>query len=395
MSLPDKPATPTSRIWVNVLWALLVLAVVAPIAVLVNQSMAASNAARAATVRERHAIAYMTALAPLTSELFLAQAFAVRGGALAFDDLIASVARVNEVNGRLGDELRTNERWTALERAIGDTRGRRFADAEQAAASYREIVRQLLALYGRVRDQGGLLTDAAPDSHYLAETVASQLPATLAAAEAYANSLVLVDLAGPDDRAAPMAEVLAAAEAVNEGGEEIAEFLELAIANTDSPNLGRDVINELDTFRQALEVLGTAGPAPQTDAAAADGRRVAVRNAGIVLQTKILSTLDGVLAARENDLAAARQRLTLWLAPAALLSIVVLTMTLSRRRRVRVLDDPPDALDAITEWGPPAPAPIRDGAGRPVVGAATGWRGQARAPSPDREPDRAGQHVPR
>src|SRR5688572_27049489 len=140
MSLSGRSATPTSRTWVSVLWALLVLAVVAPIAFLVNQSIGASNASRATAVRERHAVAYLAAMAPLTGELFIAQAFAVRGGALAFEDLIASVARVNEANRQWGDELRTNERWTALERIIGDTRGRRFADAQDAAASYQEIV---------------------------------------------------------------------------------------------------------------------------------------------------------------------------------------------------------------------------------------------------------------
>ena len=276
MSLPGRPATPTSRIWINVLWALLVLAVVAPIAFLANQWTAASNAARAETARERHAVAYLAALAPLTSELFIAQAFAVRGRALAFQDLTAAVALVGEVDGQWGDELRTHERWTALERAIGDTRGRPFASADAAAANYHEIVRQLLALHGRVRDQGGLLSDPGADTHYLAETVATELPATLAAVEEYANGLVLVDVAPPDERTEPMAEVLSAADAVTEGGEEISEFLQLALAQTDSPTLGGDLINQLDTFLQTLDLLGTAGPSPRTDATGADNRRVAV-----------------------------------------------------------------------------------------------------------------------
>jgi hypothetical protein len=392
MSLPGKPATPTSRIWVNVLWALLVLAVVAPVAFLVNQSLGASNAARAAAVRERHAVAYLAALAPVTAELFIAQAFAVRGGALAFDDLIASISRVNDVNGLWGDELRTNERWTVLERTIGDARGRTFAEPEEAAAVYEEIVSQLLALHGRVREQGGLLTDPAVDTNYLVETVATELPATLAAVEEYANGLVLVAAAAPDDRTEPMAGVLSAAEAVNEGGEEISEFLELAVAQTDSPTLGRDLINELDTFRQALETLGTAGPTPETDVTAADVRRVVVRNAGIALQTKILSTLDAMLATRTDRLGGTQRVLTLWLAPGAVLAVVVLATALSRRRRVRVLDDPPDALDGVTEWGPPpAPATSREGAGPPLIGAVTRWRGEARRPASER----AGQHVPR
>jgi hypothetical protein len=396
MSLPGKPAPPTSRIWVTVLWVLLVLAVVAPVAFLVDQSASASNAARAQTVRERHAVAYLAALAPLTAELFIAQAFAVRGGALAFDDLTDAVARVGEIDRQWGDELRTHERWTALERAIGDSRGRRFPDAEAAAANYSEIVHQLLALHARIREQGGLLTDSAADTHYLAETVASELPATLAATEDYANGLVLVAAAEPDERTEPMAGVLAAAEAVTEGGEEISEFLELAVAQTDSPTLGRDLINELNTFRQTLDVLGAAGPEPQTDAAAADGRRVAVRNAGVALQTKILSTLDTLLVGRADRLAGTRRTLTLWLAPGAVLAVMVLATTLARRRRVVVLEEP-DPLDAESVWGPPPTSPTsRVGVGPPLVGAVTRWRRDAPAPtSVPAGQAQAGQHVPR
>jgi hypothetical protein len=366
----------------------LVLAVVAPVAFLVNQSIGASNAARTQTVRERHAVAYLAALAPLTGELFIAQAFAIRGGALSYEDLTAAVARVGEVDRQWGDELRTHERWTELERVIGDTRGRRFANAEQAAGNYQEIVRQVLALHDRVRDQGGLLTDSAVDTHYLAATVASDLPATLAATEDYANGLVLAAAAEPDDRTEPMAEVFSAAETVTEGGEEISESLELAVAQTGSPTLGRDLINEIDTFRQTLDLLGAAGPTPATDMTAVDARRVAVRNAGVVLQTKILSTLDGILLARADRLAGTQRTLALWLAPGVALAVVVFTMTMTRRRRVRILDTPSEVLDEVTEWGPPpAPPTGRDGAGPPLVGAVTGWRGEA--------PERAGQHVPR
>jgi hypothetical protein len=84
--------------------------------------------------------------------------------------------------------------------------------------------------------------------------------------------------------------------------------------------------------------------------------------------------------------------LTLWLAPAAVLAIVVLATALARRRRVLVLEDPHDALDRMTEWGPPpAPALSRDETGPPRTGAVTRWRGQARTPGSER----TGQHVPR
>ena len=405
MSLPGKPATPPSRIWGNVVWALLVLAVVAPIAFLVNQSVAASNAARATTVRERHAVAYLTALAPLTSELFIAQAFAVRGGSMSFDDFTAAVELVAGVDRQWGDELRTHERWTTLEQAVSGIRGRIFGDAEEARGVYREIVSQLLALHERVRDQGGLLTDADPDTHYLTEAVAAELPATLAAAEQYANALALVAAAGPGDRTGPAAEALAAAEAVTEGAEAISEFLELAIAQTDSPTLGRELINELDTFRQSVDALPTTGSNPEANAAVAAGRRVAVRNAGVILQGKILSTLDGLLAARADRLAGDQRALMVSLAPGAVLAVVVLAMAMARRRRGGVQEEPSDVIDEAPGWGSPGPG--RDGAGPPpLAGAVTGWRGalagsQRGAGRPSSHggeapnPERAGQHAAR
>ena len=388
MSLPGRPAPGPSKIWVNVVWALLVLAVVAPIAFLVNQSVTASNAERATTARERHAVAYLAALAPMTSELFIAQAFAVRGGSMSFDDLTAAVADVNAVDRQWGDELRTHERWSALEQAIGGVRGRIFGDADEAVGAYREVVSQLLALHDRVRDQGGLLTDTDLDAHYLTETVATELPAVLTAAEQYANALVLMASAGPSELTEAAAEALAAADAVTEGVEAISELLELAVSQTDSPTLGQDLINELDTFRQSVDQLGTAGSVLEANAAAVDGRRVAVRNAGVILQTKILSTLDGLLAARADGLAGTQRALTMWLAPGAGLAVVALVMTVARRRGSRVVEEP-DILDETPGWGPP-PVPVRDGAGPPLlVGAVTGWRGRSPAPGPERTDEHA------
>jgi hypothetical protein len=382
MSLRGKPATPASRTWNNVVWALLVLAVVAPIAFLANQSIGAANDRRSATIRERHAVAYLTALAPLTGEVFLAQAFALRGGSISFDDLSAAVARVAEADRQWGDELRTRERWSALEQAIGVIYGGMAGDSEQVAATYQEIVSQLLALHGRVRDQGGLLVDPDLDAHYLAETVATELPATLAAVEDYANGLLLVADAEPDDQIEPVTEVMTAAEAVAEGSEEISEFLELAVSQTDSPTLGQDLINELDTFRRSVDQLGIAGSVLEANAAVVDGRRVAVRNAGTILQTKILSTLDRLLAARANRLAGAQRVVLMWVAPAALLTVVVLVMMLGRRRDVRVIEGPPEPPDTETGWGPPPAPASRDGAGPLLVGALT--RRRDLAPNPER-----------
>jgi hypothetical protein len=387
MSLPGKPATPASRTWSNVAWALLALAVVAPIAFLANQSIGRANDARADTVRERHAVAYLTALAPLTGEVFLAQAFALRGGSISFDDLKAAVSRVAEADQQWGDELRTHERWNALDQAIGVIYGGVAGDPETVAATYEEIVEQVLALHGRVRDQGGLLVDPDLDAHYLAETVATELPEMLAAVETFANGLLLVAAAEPDDQTEPVAEVMTAAEAVAEGSEEVSEFLELAVSETDSPTLGQDLINELDTFRQSVDQLGTTADPLDLSVTVVDGRRVAVRNAGVILQTKILSTLDALLAARANRLAGAQRVVLMWVAPAALLAIVVLTLQLGRRPRVRVLDEPPEPPDAQTGWGPP---PGRDGAGPPpLIGAMIGWRGEAS------NPERTGQHASR
>jgi hypothetical protein len=344
MSLPGKPASPPLRSWRNAGRLLLVLAVVAPVAFLVGQSLRASNDGRANIDREQHAVAYLAALAPLTNELLAAQAAAVRGGEVPADRLSAAVAQAAQADRVWGGELRTHERWAALDLAIGINRGRSFVDAATTVGTYREIVGKLLGLYGRIRDQGGLLVDPDVDTHYLAETVAAALPRTLTAAEDYVNGLAVVAAAAPAERTVAMADVVAATEALAEGAEEVSEFLELAIAQTRSQSLGRDLVNELDAFRQSVDLLEPAG----TNATAADSRRVAVRDAGIALQARILTALDGLLEDRATRLVDAQLVVVLWLVPGIVLGAAMGTAGLVRRRRGKV---PTDAGTAPTlEW---------------------------------------------
>jgi hypothetical protein len=105
--------------------------------------------------------------------------------------------------------------------------------------------------------------------------------------------------------------------------------------------------------------------------------------------------LDALLVARVDGLAGTQRVLALWVAPGVVLALVVLATVVARRRQVRVLDDSPDALDQVAEWGPPAPPATRTGTGPPLIGAVTGWRGDTPTPNADRGPERAGQHVPR
>src|SRR6185312_12660756 len=147
MSLPGRPVAARSRIWGSVGWVLLAVTIAAPLAFLANQSLSASGRGRAQVDRERHAVAYLTALAPLAGELFAAQTVAVRGGAPQPDRLNAAVARGADADRLWGDELRTHERWTALARDIQGIRGRTFGAPDKAVAAYREVVDQILGLH--------------------------------------------------------------------------------------------------------------------------------------------------------------------------------------------------------------------------------------------------------
>jgi hypothetical protein len=353
-----RPSGPSRTVSVT-LRIMLVLAVAVPLAFLYRQVARSAEDGLALVARERHGVAYLEALVPLTDEWFDAQATAVAGESVRFPQLAAAAAAVDVVDQRWGDELRTRPRWTAIRSAIDEIRTDTPGSREATFTAYQAVSDQLVALYRRVQDQSGLLVDPGLDTHFLAVAVGVELPAGLAVAGEYADRIAVLapGPAAEEEGLDAIGALLAAREELADRGDELSENLEVAVASTSSQTLGPDLVSELDEYRRSIDVLlGVDRSNPLASAQAAAARTV-VQNAGLALQSRMLTALDGLLASRSTQLAQSERLALILLAPAAVLILIVAGVALWRLARSRSRGHEPTVADDATTWGaPPTPA---------------------------------------
>ncbi|EEP71996.1 hypothetical protein MCAG_02323 [Micromonospora sp. ATCC 39149] len=363
MTVPAQRGPRRPSLSGRVLPLLLVVALLAPMAFLFVQQHRLTGEDRDLLARERLGVEYLRALGPLTLALVDAQSAAIAGRTESREALNRTVADVAAIDTRIGDELRTHERWTGLRAKLEALPEKGLTDPQATFAAYGEATDLLLALHRKVREGSGLIRDQQADSFYLQDAISDELPESMVATGRLADLATVASSLPVAERIALVPRLGALWTGAIGPANDLITNLRAAVDSTDSANLGASVLNHLDTYQRAIERLGAlAAPASAssvTDASAAAralanlvAARTAAQNATRQLQPVILDELDTLLADRLDRLDRDR-RLTGGAAGTAALLLAALGAVLvasARRARRAERDRRADGGDT----GPPA-----------------------------------------
>jgi hypothetical protein len=286
--------------------------------------------------RERVGVEYLVALGQVTIQLNDAQAAAVAGKAVSRQPLTKALDAVSAVDQRVGEQLRTTDRWTALRGAIENLPGAR--NAADSYVAFAEASDLLLALFGVVRANSDLIRDPQADVYYLEDAAAEELPEALVMAGRLTDLSVLASARPPSEQAAAPLELAIARTKVSSPVGDLAADLQRAVDATKSSRLGDVLLGRLDRFRLAVDALipATAIVDPRrltVDAVRANAARADFQAAALDLHTTLLHEIDLLLANRVADLSAQRWRALGAAALALLLALVPIPVALIGRRR--------------------------------------------------------------
>ncbi|MGW4466917.1 hypothetical protein [Micromonospora sp. NPDC004704] len=381
----------------NALRLFLVVILLVPVAVLFVQLQRSVDADQELAGREQHGVEYLRSLADVTVALTEAQSATVAGRPVLREALATAVERTTAVDTRLGAELRTRERWAGVRakiEALPDRGGP--GNPEAAYTVYREAADLLLALYAKVRESSGLMRDPEADSYYLQDAVGEELPNAMVAAGRLADLAVIGAARRSTERLTTVAELTAARTSLLDPAGDLIDSLQSAVESTDSPNLGGNLLNQLDSYQRATEALSASAAltdgTSQADLTQIAGARVTAHAAAEQLSAIILTELSALIDARNNRLAR-DQQVTYGAAALALVLMAGLAtaIVLSGRRRgtapaapgtpdgpaAEPVSTEPGRWDALVEWSAsgPAGAPGTQPPGRPVATAGAGSDG--------------------
>jgi hypothetical protein len=199
-------------------------------------------------------VEYITALTPLISALAEAQSSAIQGVAAPPDSLTAAVSKVAAADAKLGDDLKTKERWADLNAKIAKL-PKATGGPLAVLQAHIEVSDLALALYGAVRRNSELSRDPASDMNNLQQAVAIDMPRTVALISRTGDFANIAQTATPATRGTITVqfgeELAAAQDAVNA----LTEDLQAAVDDTTSPTLSGSLVTTLDSFRRGVESM--------------------------------------------------------------------------------------------------------------------------------------------
>jgi hypothetical protein len=333
-------ATPNVPTSVSLLRPLLVFALLIPVGVLFGQAWQGQSDRLSFAAKERHGIEYLTTLGQVTTALTDAQSAAVAGRAVDRAAVARAVDATTAVDDRLGEELRTSERWSGLRVKIEALASVPPGDKARVYDAYGEVTDLLLALYGKVRENSQLIRDPEADTYFLQDGAAEELPESVIAAGKFADLVVVAAARPAAERAAATADLTVARGSVLDPAADLADGLQSAVDSTESRTLGGNLLSRLDRFRRSMDGLAASAgsldgrsPLPPTDRL--DTARVEVQSAASELSNAILAELDVLIADRQSSIRTERILSLVALALAVLGCAVPTALALRRRRRPR------------------------------------------------------------
>ncbi|MEN3306336.1 MAG: hypothetical protein V7603_2538 [Micromonosporaceae bacterium] len=316
---------------------LLAVALLAPASVLFAQVWQSAADKETFAARERDGVTYLLALGRLSTALAQADAAATAGQAAPSEMLARVLDTVTTVDQRLGDRLRSHERWADLRVKI-QALPRAGADLAAIDSAYHTVGDLLVDLYAKVQTTSNLILDPVADTYYLQAIAAAELPGAVVAA-AHLVDLATIAAGEPAGQVSGLLDLAAArADALSPTDRTMAA-LTLAEEATTSTTLGSSLVGPVDKFQLAVETLiSSTATATLATTVRQDLARLRQARDGLVaaasgLSTSVLAELDRLLANRLADLRP-QQRVALAALAAAVL-LAVLTILLSTGRPMR------------------------------------------------------------
>jgi hypothetical protein len=324
--------------------SLVLVAVLIPVTILFVQLRNATGEERSVAEKERHGVTYLTALWQLTVALTDAQATAVAGRPATAEALPKAVAAVGRIDERLGDELRSHDRWGGLRTRI-EALPDRFADPSAAYTAYTATTEMLLGLFAKVRETSDLIRDPDADAYFLEDAAAEELPEATIAAGRLADLSLIAPSRPRSQRIATIATLTAVRTAVVDPAGDLAQDLRSAVDSTKSSTLSGSLLGRLDLYQRSMDnfaAVSAPGANEVAPAAAPIGQaRTEVQAAAAGLGETMYTELGRLVATRIDSLAD-RQRFTLaTLALAVLLVVTPIAVMYLPRRRTRADEQPP------------------------------------------------------
>jgi hypothetical protein len=221
----------------------------------------------------------------------------------------SAIAAVDDIDARLGGQLRTTQRWATI-RAIVEERTRRaWPRPAEAYTQYSDLVTQLMELNQKVGDASRLILDPELDAYYVMNAAVLRIPEILVDSGRYTDLSVLNSASGLAD-AGSAAQLTAARNRVATNATDLSDGLVKAFGNTTSPTLGPGLTRPLDDFRTAVDAVAPSNsllaPAPERSLNDLETDQDGLQRAALTLQQAALGELDQLLTDREDDTGRAR-----------------------------------------------------------------------------------------
>ncbi|MBQ1024334.1 hypothetical protein [Micromonospora sp. C95] len=341
-----RPRTPG-----RLLPLLLATALLAPVAFLVGQAHELVDTDRDVVARERLGVEYLRALGPVTDALVDAQSAAVTGRPLRRDTLDQAVERAATVDARIGGELSTSERWAGLRAKLEALPERALTDREAAFTVYGEVTDLLLALHGKVRETSGLIRDTGVDAYFLQDGVAEEMPEAMVAAGRLTDLAVLMNRRSDAERIQSLSQLATLRAAALQPANDLANNLRAVVENTESADLGANVLTPFDAYQRAVETMALHSQPIDRAGTVDTTRLLAARNeaqqAAKQLQPVLLDEIDRLLVERLDGLD--RDRLLI-LGAGGLAALLLVGLAVSGW-----MSRPRDTSATPTAGGAPAP----------------------------------------
>jgi hypothetical protein len=275
---------------------ILTVLVLVPTAVLFGRVWTENSDQHTNTDLEQQGVEYLTALSPLVNALVEQQSSALQGVAEAPKSLDPAMARVTAVDARLGESLKTKDRWASLQQKIGKL-PKVTGNPLLVYQAHVEVTDLVLALYTTVRRTSHLNRDPDNDLSNLQQAVTIDMPQTVIRGSRMGDLAAIAEnLTGKNKGLLTVQfgeEVLAVEDSVNN----LTDSLQAAVDDTNSTTLSGSLVTTLDNFRRGVESMtrgANQGGAPNvaTTAIAQSSLQTALNSLSGVTLKEMASLLD-------------------------------------------------------------------------------------------------------
>src|SRR6266566_490762 len=284
------------------------LTLLAPVAFLFAQTWSSTGEAIGFNQAERRGVAYLGPLTELLNVVTEAQSAAVRDVPVDAAAVRSAVSAVDAVDRRLGGELRTTQRWTAVRQTVLDRISRGWPTPSAAYVQYSDLVTTLIELNRKVGDVSKLILDPELDAYYVMNATLLRVPDILVDSGRYADLTVLAG--GRTSDQISVAQLTAARNRVATDATDLGDGLVKAFGETRSESLVPGLTRQLDDFRTAVDAVAPStsllAPAPQRSLETLTADQDGLQRATLALQQAALAELDRLLQSRTGRAERAR-----------------------------------------------------------------------------------------